>query len=304
LGKSKNNLLTGCLCALAAETLFGFSYILTKQVTDDTSVFTLLAWRFTIAFVFMTILIAAGLIKIKIRGKKLRPLFLIALFNPLLYFLFEAKGISLTTASESGVLLACIPVSCVIASALILREKPSKGQVAGILTTLAGVTITVLAVGISASFSVAGYSFLLVSVIVYALYSVYVEKAGEFSSAEITYIMMTTGAIVFSVIALAEAASAGTFSVLVTLPFRDSGFLTAVLFQGIGCSVVSFFLSNVAIAKIGVNRTSSFIGVSTVVSILSGVLLLKEPFSLWQIVGAVIILAGVYIANATAPVRE
>lgn len=74
----------------------------------------------------------------------------------------------------------------------------------------------------------------------------------------------------------------------------------AVLYQGVGCSVLSFFLSNVAIARIGVNRTASFIGVSTVVSIAAGALLLGERFTAGQLAGAAMILAGVYIANAGA----
>ena len=61
---------------------------------------------------------------------------------------------------------------------------------------------------------------------------------------------------------------------------------------------MAFFLYNVAIAKIGVNRTSSFVGVSTVVSIIAGVLLLGENFSAYQIIGVIIIITGVYIANA------
>lgn len=59
-----------------------------------------------------------------------------------------------------------------------------------------------------------------------------------------------------------------------------------------------FFLANMAIAKIGVNRTSSFIGVATVVSMIAGSLLLHESFTMWQIAGAVIILVGVYTANS------
>lgn len=60
-----------------------------------------------------------------------------------------------------------------------------------------------------------------------------------------------------------------------------------------------FFLQNVAIATTGVNRTSSFIGVSTVVSIFSGALILRESFTLLQGFGALVIIAGVYIANAS-----
>ena len=42
------------------------------------------------------------------------------------------------------------------------------------------------------------------------------------------------------------------------------------------------FLSNVAISKIGVNKAAPFIGASTVVSILSGTLLLRENFTVYQ----------------------
>lgn len=51
-------------------------------------------------------------------------------------------------------------------------------------------------------------------------------------------------------------------------------------------SVLAFFLSNNAIKKIGVTRTSSFIGISTLVSILSGIVFLGEtfsPFQAWQL---------------------
>ena len=52
-----------------------------------------------------------------------------------------------------------------------------------------------------------------------------------------------------------------------------------------------------AIARIGVNRTSSFIGASTVVSMLVGVVILQENLTAWQIAGAAIIVAGIYTAN-------
>ena len=67
--------------------------------------------------------------------------------------------------------------------------------------------------------------------------------------------------------------------------------------------MLAFFLSNVAIAKIGVNRTASFIGIATAVSILAGVLILREPFTLFQGIGVVLIVAGVYLANSRSQER-
>lgn len=289
--------LTGCLCALGCEVLFGLSYVFTKQTTENAGVLTLLGWLFLIAFLVMSACVLAGAVRIHLKGKHLRAVFLIALLNPVIYYIGETWGIMNTTASESGVFLACIPVASLAASALILHKKPTRNQVTGILITLVGVLFTVLSIGLSASFSPKGYSFLLIAVISYALFSVFVARADEFSSVEITYMMLIAGAIVFGLLAAAESLMKGTFTDLVTLPFQDRNFLIAILYLGIGCSVIAFFLSTTAIAKIGVNRTSTFIGVATVVSILSGVLLLGEPFTTSQIIGTVLILAGVYISN-------
>lgn len=293
-----NNLLIGSLCAIGCEFFYGLSYIFTKQATASASEFALLGWRFLIAILVMSFCVLAGLIKVNLKGKALKPLLLIALFSPTIYFTGETLGISQTTASESGAFLACIPVASLLASALILKKKPTKLQTAGILITLMGVLITIFAVGTSSSLSIPGYSFLLLAVLAYALYSVFVEKAFDYSGAEITYIMLTAGAIIFVSLALLEASLKGTTADLLTLPLTNKHFLQAILYQGIGCSIIAFFLANVAIAKIGVNRTSSYIGVATVVSILAGSVLLGESFSLAQILGVLLIVAGVYTANA------
>ena len=292
-----NNLITGCLCALGCEIFFGLSYIFTKQATDNASALSLLGWRFFIAFIFMSSLILLGFIKIDLKNKEIKPLLLVALFSPVIYFIGETIGISHTTASESGIFLACIPVVSLLASTVILHKKPSKRQVLGILITLVGVLVTVLVVGISSSLSVVGYLFLVIAVISYALYSVLVQKASDYTEVEITYVMLAAGAVVFTILSIAESFFKGNLNLLLILPLKDTNFLIAILYQGIGCSVIAFFLSNMAIARIGVNRTSSFIGVSTVVSIISGAILLQESFSIYQIIGAIIIIIGVYISN-------
>ena len=298
MGKSKsNNLIIGCLCALGCETIFGLSYIFTKTGTEVASAFALLGWRFFIAIVILSICVLFGFMKMDLKGKPLKPLFAVALFNPFVYFIGETIGISNTTASESGVFLACIPVVSLVASTLVLKKKPTKIQIIGILITLIGVMITVFAIGATSSLSIIGYVFLIMAVISYALYSVFVEKATEYTGIETSYIMILIGAIVFGTVAICEALIQGSFVELVTLPFQYSSFAMAVLYQGIGSSIIAFFLSNVAISKIGVNRTSSFIGVATVVSIVAGAVVLKETFTIYQIIGAVVIIIGVYTAN-------
>ena len=293
----KKSLILGCSAALGSEALYGLSYIFTKTATNDATPLALLGWRFLIAFLVMSALILTKVIHVNFSGKKLMPVLLISLFDPVLYFIGETFGISHTSASESGVFLACIPVAALIASTVMLHKRPSRQQVIGILITLIGVLITVLASNATTSLSIIGYLFLLLAVCSYALYTVFVEKAVDFTGIEATYMMLIAGTLVFVALALTEAKLNHSLTSLITLPMTDTAFLTAVLYQAIGSSVLALFLSNYAIAKVGVNRAASFIGISTVVSIIAGVLFLGEHFGGYQIIGAVIIITGVYLAN-------
>lgn len=273
----ENRALSGGLCALGCEVLYGLSYLFTKRTADAASALALLGWRFIVALAVMSLCVA--------------------LFCPCLYFIGETVGIRETTVTESGVFLACVPALSLLASAVILKKKPTRRQVVGISITFLGVMTTVIAVGISSSLSPMGYAALMLAVAAYALYSVFVDLASDYTGAEITYAMLLSGAAFYGLLALGEAAACGTLTALLTLPVKNGAFRTAVLYQGVGCSVAAFFLSNAAIAKIGVNKTSSFIGVSTIVSILAGALALGEPLHIGQIVGAAVIVAGVYTAN-------
>lgn len=291
-------LLTGCLCGLGCEILHGMSYAFTKQSTGSAGVFYVLGWRFLIAAALMTVCIAAGLVKVRFRGKPPMPLLSVIFLCPCVYFLGETLGIKRTTSTECGVFVASIPVISLIASALILKKRPTALQVAGILITLAGMLACVAAAGLQSSFSPTGYLFLSVAVISYSLYFVCVDKASAYTGAELTYAMQLSGAALFTALALAEAARDGDVEGLALLPFRDKEFLAAVLYLGIGCSVFAIWLSNLTVAKLGVNRAASFIGVATLVSVLTGTLALHEPFTRPQIVGAVLIVLGVYTVNA------
>ncbi len=296
--KKRNDTLIGCLCAVGCEILYGMSFLFTRKALDAAGPFALLGWRFLVAFLVMSLLWAAGVIRIDLKGKNKRPLLVIALLFPVIYFIGETTGIRYTTASECGVFLACIPAISLIASSVFLGKKPSKLQVIGVSVTICGVLMTVFAVGSSSSFSAIGYFFMVIAVLSYAIYSILVEKTENYTGMELTYAMLAEGAAAFIILALMEAARSGSVRDLAALPVHNQAFLEAILYQGIGCSIIAFFLGNAAIMKIGVNRTSSFIGIATVVSVLSGALLLGEPFTGMQMAGAAVILIGVYVANA------
>ena len=171
---------------------------------------------------------------------------------------------------------------------------------AGILVTLAGVLASVFAAGATASFSPSGYALLGGAVLSYSFYFAAVSRASRWNSAELTLAMLLAGAAVFVPLAAAEALLKGGAygaAALLRLPVRDAGFRDSVLFLALGPSILGFFMSNVAVARIGVNRTATFIGIATATAIAAGVVFLHEPFTSAQGAAAALIVLGICIAN-------
>lgn len=293
----KNKAIVGVLAVLVCEVLFGFSYLFTKSITDSISPMSLLSWRFIFAFIIINLCVLTGIIKVNFKGKAIRKLLVIAVFHPVFYFIGETVGINLTTASESGTIIASIPIVTILCSALVLKVLPTKLQVTGVSLTAVGVIIIVLAKGVEATFNPIGYIMLFLALISYSLYSVFAEKAVEFSSTEKTYVMIALGAAIFTILALFENITAGTLQEFILLPYTNKDFLITVVYLSLGCSVVAFILCNIAISCIGTNRSASFVGVSTMVTVIAGIIILKEKFSLFQGIGTLLVLGGVYLAN-------
>ena len=113
--------------------------------------------------------------------------------------------------------------------------------------------------------------------------------------------MFTVGMVAFIPASLIQGAGhmAETF-----LPALQSGrFWLAVVYLGIVSSVLAYFLLNYANGHLTVSEASLFSNVTTVVSVLAGVVLLRESFGLWQFAGVALILVCVYAANA-APKKK
>ncbi len=296
---SQKRFLAGVLTAILCEIIFGFSFFFTKKTVSVVSPMDLLSWRFLVASLIFGIGALTRLIRMDFRGKKVLPLFGIGLVFPCLYFLFEVRGVILTTSSETGIVIATAPVMSILLSMLFLHEKTAGFQCIGIACAVIGTILCAVSKGLDLSFSPLGYFMLLCGIVCYCFYGVLSMKLDpRLSSVERTCCIVVTAAVIYSSFVLIRHAFSGTLSSFLTLPFRNRDFLIAILYLGGCCSFLALFLCNFSIARIGAVRFASFIGVETVVSILAGVLILHESFSWMEAVGAVLVISGVYLTNS------
>ena len=129
-----------------AKSFLALVIYFTKKITSDVDAVTLLGVAlFLLAFIMMNVLLIAGYIDINIKKKHLPSLLKIAVLQPIAYFTCETFGIQMTTASESGSIIACIPIASLVASILFLQKKPTRFQTSGICLTVVGVIVCVTA---------------------------------------------------------------------------------------------------------------------------------------------------------------
>ncbi len=292
------------LAALAASVIFGMSFMFSKLALAVAQPSVLLAFRFTVAVAAMSLVLAVNALVGGLRGRKLfafslrhKPvgsLVLLGLVQPVAYFIFENYGILYTSSAVAGTIIAAVPVCCILMDVLVLHERVTARQVLCALGAVGGVAL--ISAGGAVMISALGLLFLLLTMLSDTVYyGISHSAAKSFTPFEMTYVMFVVGMIVFVPTALVQA---GGFSgALILEPMQSGRFRLAVLYLGVVSSGVAYGLLNFANSHLTVTETSLFSNVTTVVSVLAGVVLLREPFSLWQALGVVLILICVFIAN-------
>ena len=80
-------------------------------------------------------------------------------------------------------------------------------------------------------------------------------------------------------------------------PLSEPGFIAAFVYLGVLSSLVTSLLTNFALSKIDASRMCVFTNLSTVISIIAGVVFLKENIYFYHLIGSLMIIGGVIGTN-------
>ena len=294
--KVKNKALLGTLAALFANVLFGFSNMFSKLALQVAHPFFILTVRFTLSFIVLNLLALLPPFRLRLKGKNLVLPIILGLCQPLLYMIFELYGISLTSSAVSGVIISLSPVLVLIFSNLFLGEKPRAAQYIFALLSFVGVAGIALLSDNSDKTYFLGILLLILAAALAAAFNLLGRKIkDDFTPFERTYITFGVSFIGFQ-IALPFVMGADYIPAAVNA-FSSTQFWGAIAYLSIGSSIIAFLLYNFAVSHISAVRASSFSNIITVVSVLAGVFILGESFTLWQVVGCALIIVGVSGVN-------
>lgn len=288
----------GMLAAGVAYTIFGLSYLFSKMALGVAEPMILLLARFSVTLVVLNLLVATRVLKLNLKGKNLMGPILLGILQPCLYFVLENYGLKYTTTSFTGLMSSISPVLITVVGAITIRERPNARQWLCIGVSVAGVLLVSLGAS-SGENTALGIVCLLGSYATGAFYAILVRKFSKvFSAFELTYVMFTLGFIFFAVLTFFQYGTGAVSAVAEA--FTHGDFVVSVLYLGGLSSVGAYMLANYSIARLTVARASIFNCLATVVSVLSGVIIMKDPFTWVSLLSCVLILTGVWGVNRFA----
>jgi len=286
---------TAHLAGIGFASIFGLSFMFSKTALDYVTPVGLIAYRFLIAFVGFELLRLTGVIKVQIRKSNVKALFLVALFQPVLYFLFETYGLKQTSSSEAGMMIAIIPIFVAILGSVFLKEKPTFIQVLFILLSIAGIILIQAAKAGEGLFgNGSGFILLLLAVVSAACFNIASRKASFSANPyEVTYVMMLCGATTFNGIYLIQLGIQNRIGDYLT-NLSSTKLILPLLYLGLVASIGGFFLVNYTLGKLPAHVSSVYSNLATIIAIVAGSVFMKEQLEYYHFIGAGMILIGVY----------
>lgn len=215
-----------------------------------------------------------------------------ALCEPCLYFLLEGHALTLTSASQAGMVAATLPILVAVCAFLFLGERLTLRSWLGLILALAGVAwVSVSGVATEAApRPVLGNFLELAAMVCAAGYTVSMKRlCAVYSPWFLTAVQSVVGAIFFFPLLFLPSTVLPT-----TLP---PGPTLAVAYLGVFISIGAYGLYNYGISKLPVWQASAFVNLIPVFSIFLGWACLGESMTVSQMLGAGVVFAGVLLSQ-------
>lgn len=221
-----------------------------------------------------------------------KPLLFMGFCEPCLYYLFEATALQYTDASQAGLIVAILPLMVAIGARIFLKEHPSRRTWFGFVLTIAGACwLSLSAQATKASPNpIFGNSMEFMAMICASGYMITLKRmSSHYSPLFLTAVQAFCGTIFYLPIIFLP----GT-----TLPTAFAPIAVgAIIYLGIGSTVVTYGLYNFGASRIPASQASAFTNLIPVLSLFMGVILLDEQLVPTQYVASAVVLAGVWISQ-------
>jgi len=287
--------LSAYFAAVGMTVAFGLSFVATKYALRGFEPQLVAFLRFALAGGLLWVVWRLRAGRERASREELKRLALLGLVTPTLYFTLETQGIARTSASEASIIIAAIPIFVAALSALVLGERTSRLQWAGVALSFLGVVGLMHFGGGAGGGRLAGDLLVLAAAFAAAVYSLMARRLLMTRSALfVTTFQNLFGALFLLPLALVEMALNGVRAPTATA-------VGAVLYLTLLCSIAAYLLLNYAFRFLEASRVAVFINLTPVVAVVGAYLVLGERLTAAQVAAAVVVILGVWVTNSGRP---
>lgn len=283
---------SGHIAALITIIIWGTTFVSTKILLRTFAPIEILFFRFIIGFVTLILVYPH---RLRVKQKKHEIYFMFAgLSGVTLYFLFENIALTYTLASNVGVIISISPFfTAILAHYFVNGENLKKNFCIGFFSAILGIILISFNGSSVLKLNPMGDILAVFASVLWAIYSILTKKIGTFGY----NIIQTTRRIFFYGVLF-------MIPVLFLFDFNlniSSWFNTLVLlnigYLGFGASALCFVTWNFSVKVLGAVKTSVYIYLVPVITVITSVIVLKESITVISLAGTILTLIGLIISE-------
>ena len=284
-----------------AVLFWGASFVATKVAVQQISPLAVIVLRFALGWNVLMLICLKRRQIVRIKGRDLLGLALLGLNGITVHQLLQANGLVTTSATNSGWIVALIPIFTALLAWLLARESFGMLKVIGLCVASVGALLVIsrgsLTGGLSGLLRVAtvGDALMLLSAPNWALFTVLSKKmmGTKYPPAlMMTYVMGFGWMMVLPLF----AAQRGWTQIS---GLSVEGW-ASVLFLGLACSGLAYVFWYDALIEAGASQVASFLYLEPIVTVVVAATWIGEPVTWATLIGGGIILLGVWLVNRPA----
>lgn len=282
----------GHLAALFTIMIWGTTFISTKVLLEDFNPVEILFFRFVMGFA--ALLLACPRRMKEVSRRQEFTFMLAGLCGICMYYLLENIALTYTLASNVGVIISIAPFFTAVLSRLFLKTEGRlrANFYIGFAAAMAGVALISFN-GSKMELNPAGDVLAFFAAFVWACYSILTRRISSFGY---SVVLTTRRTFFYGILFMLPALFLFDFRIG-TARFADGKNLCNLLYLGLGASALCFVTWNFAVKALGAVKTSVYIYMVPVITVVTSALALKESVTRCSIVGTVLAVAGLFLSE-------
>lgn len=288
----------GHMAAFVTILIWGTTFISTKLLLNDFQPVEILFYRFLIGFGTLCLL---NFHRLKETTWKQECMFAGAgLCGICLYYLLENIALTYTSASNVGIIISIAPFFTAMLSRFLLKTQAiHRNFIIGFLSAMVGIVLISLQ-SEALSWNPFGDVLAIIAAFVWACYSILTKKISEYGYPTI---LTTRRVFFYGILWMIPALCFFDFQVDL-MRFTQPDLLFHILFLGLGASALCFMTWNFAVKSLGAVKTSVYIYMVPVITVVTSMIVLKEEVTMIAAIGICLTLCGLCMSQITPKERR